>query len=204
MPPFESPKLQVSDLVVGKLRVNLAVRSGECLVIRGASGSGKTRLLRAIADLDPASGEVTLNGVAREAIAAPQWRRRVCYVSAEPGWWCDTVAAHFPSWPSLLPMLEALGLSADNGARKIASLSTGERQRLALLRAIAVDPEVLLLDEPTSALDPAAIRAVETLLQRRMEHGLAILLATHNSAQAQRLGGRHLVLGDATAEVKQG
>ena len=184
--------------------MNLAVRSGECLVIRGASGSGKTRLLRAIADLDPASGEITLDGAAREAVPAPQWRRRVCYVSAEPGWWCDSVAPHFPSWPSLLPMLDGLRLSAAYGARAIASLSTGERQRLALLRAIAIEPEVLLLDEPTSALDPAATEAVETVLQDRMEHGLAILLATHNSAQAERLGGRHLVLGSIAAEVTGG
>ncbi|CAA9502804.1 MAG: hypothetical protein AVDCRST_MAG09-854 [uncultured Sphingomonas sp.] len=185
------------------LRVNLAVRGGECLIIRGASGSGKTRLLRAIADLDPASGEIVLDGVAREAIAAPQWRRRICYVSAEPGWWCDTVAPHYPTWPSLLPMLGALGLSADHGARVVASLSTGERQRLALLRALAIEPEVLLLDEPTSALDAAATRAVEAILQDRMEHGLAILLATHNSAQAERFGGRHLVLCSATVEATE-
>jgi phosphate-transporting ATPase len=198
---LEPPALEVRGLLIGDLRVNLAVRRGECLIIQGASGSGKTRLLRAIADLDPALGEISLSGVPREAVPAPQWRRQVCYVSAEPGWWCDTVAPHFPTWPLLLPLLAALGLSANHGLRTVASLSTGERQRLALLRALVLDPQVLLLDEPTSALDPAATQAVEEVLQHRMQNGQAILLATHNFAQAKRLGRQTLFLGAAAPGV---
>jgi tungstate transport system ATP-binding protein len=72
---------------------------------------------------------------------------------------------------------------------------------LALLRALVLDPQVLLLDEPTSALDPAATQAVEEVLQHRMQNGQAILLATHNFAQAKRLGRQTLFLGAAAPGV---
>src|SRR5437762_11925398 len=76
-------------------RVSFTLSATECIAVKGPSGAGKTLLLRAIADLDPNQGVVTLDGRDRSTIAAPEWRRLVGYVPAEPGWWAETVGEHF-------------------------------------------------------------------------------------------------------------
>ena len=152
----------------------------------GPSGAGKSLFLRMLADLDAHEGEMWLDGVSAAQFAAPEWRRRVGYLAAEPGWWLDRVGAHFPTSPGAL--LPALGLAADILDRPVALCSTGERQRLALLRTLAGDPPVLLLDEPTGALDVDSVASVERLLEARMQAGAAMVLVTHNPAQAARLG----------------
>lgn len=174
--------------------VDLAVRRGEIVAIRGPSGAGKTLLLRAIADLDPVPGEVLLEGVPQARIPAPEWRRRVAYVPAEPGWWADRVRAHFADPEAALPLVEALGLPPEALDWEVRRLSTGERQRLALARALALAPEVWLLDEPTGALDAEATARVEALLRRGREEGRAILIVTHDAAQAERLADRTLTM----------
>jgi ABC-type lipoprotein export system ATPase subunit len=78
----------------------------------------------------------------------------------------------------------------------VARLSTGERQRLALLRALGPENRVLLLDEPTSGLDSDSTELVEALLRRRMANGTAILLVTHDPKQAQRMASHHYELED--------
>jgi putative ABC transport system ATP-binding protein len=84
--------LQVRDLRTAILKpASFALSMGECVAIRRPSAAGKTLLLRAIADLDPSEGLVTLEGRDRSAIAGPEWRRLVGYVPAEPGWWADIV-----------------------------------------------------------------------------------------------------------------
>ncbi len=80
----------------GLAPVDLDLATGEALALLGPSGSGKTLLLRAIADLDPNQGRVGLDGEDREAVPAPTWRRRVTYLSAEPGWWAERAGEHFP------------------------------------------------------------------------------------------------------------
>jgi len=164
---------------------DLDVAPGGCLAITGPSGSGKSLLLRMIADLDPHDGDAWLGGVGRSTISGPDWRRRVVYAPAEPGWWLDRVGEHFAK-PS--PDAARLGLSPDIWDRPVSACSTGERARLALLRALAADPAILLLDEPTGALDQEATRAVEELLAETMAAGLGIILITHDEAQAGRLG----------------
>ena len=126
--------------------VDLELASGRCLAVTGPSGSGKTLFLRALADLDPSQGRVSLNGKSREAMAATDWRRRVTYVATESGWWAETVGAHFKDWDGLGDITGALGLP-DAAGWPVARLSTGERQRLALARALELAPQVLLLDE---------------------------------------------------------
>ena len=167
---------------------------GECLYVRGPSGAGKTLLLRALADLDPNHGEVHLDGGLRDAMPAPQWRRRVAYVPAEPGWWADRVGAHFDDWDGAGPLVERLGLPVDCRHWPVARLSTGERQRLAVVRALLTGPRVLLLDEPTSGLDADAADLVETLLRERFEAGAAALWVTHDRLQAGRVARRGLAV----------
>lgn len=169
--------------------VDLVLKSRECTSISGPSGAGKSLLLRAIVDLDKNTGEVVLNGVPRGSYSAPDWRKRVAYVPAESGWWSDLVKDHFTETDDLPGLLQAVGLE---GALswEVGRLSTGERQRLAIVRALQLDPEVLLLDEPTSALDPPSVERVETLLRERMGAGIALLLVTHDPDQPERLGAR--------------
>ena len=177
----------------GLASVDLDLDAGEALALLGPSGSGKTLLLRAIADLDPNEGRVRLDGERREALPAPAWRRRVTYLSAEPGWWAERAGAHFPDPAAAEALLPAVGLSAAILSRPIAELSTGERHRLALVRVLTQSPEVLLLDEPTSSLDAAASdRVVEALAGRRA------IVATHDDGLAARLGADVLTIGEAS------
>jgi len=185
--------LTVTDLTRLELGpLTFTVETGECLALRGPSGAGKSLLLRAIADLDPNEGRVSLDGAAREDMPAPDWRRRVAYLAAEAGWWADTVGEHFPDWPAARSLVEALGLTADCGDWPVARLSTGEKQRLALTRSLLMEPRALLLDEPTSGLDPDAIERVEALIRARQDQGVSVLWVTHDRGQAQRVARRWL------------
>ena len=104
--------LSIRDLRRLHLSASFDLDAGECVAMRGASGSGKTQLLRAIADLDPNEGTVLLDGTPREAVPAPAWRRLIAYIPAEPGWWADTVGGHFADWAAAAPLAERLGLPA--------------------------------------------------------------------------------------------
>ncbi len=189
--------LTVQELLIPALQpVSLTLAQGECVVLRGASGAGKSRLLRAMADLDACSGQLNLRGVAWDAMSGPEWRRQVVYVPAESGWWAPAVAEHFADWKALLPMLRRLGLPEEIRDWPVSRLSTGERQRLALLRALALQPAVLLLDEPTSALDPETTAVVEALILEYLVQGVAVVWTSHDPAQAQRLAQRVLVIED--------
>jgi putative ABC transport system ATP-binding protein len=178
----------------GLAPASFSLARGECLAVRGPSGAGKTLLLRAVADLDPNDGEVSLDGQRREAMSGPHWRRLVGYLPAEPGWWADVVGQHFSDWEAARPLVERLGLPASACDWPLTRPSTGERMRLALVRALLVEPRVLLLDEPTAALDEAAAVAVEGLIGERVAAGLAVLWVTHNEAQGRRVARRRLVV----------
>ena len=171
--------------------VTLQVDEGECVCLTGPSGAGKTRLLRAVADLDPHQGEVFLDGVSSLQVPAPEWRRRVALLPAESHWWGDRVGEHFGAGD--IAGLQALGFESGVLDWSVARLSSEERQRLALLRMLALVPRVLLLDEPTANLDPANIERVETLLtDYRCTHDAALLWVSHDVAQAERVAQRVL------------
>lgn len=175
--------------------VSLSVERGACLAVRGASGAGKSLLMRAIADLDPAEGFVVLDGRDRSTWTAPDWRRQVAFIPAEAGWWAPTVAEHILiETRETRLLLDAVGLPSKTLSWSVERLSSGESQRLALVRALILNPQILLLDEPTSALDDDATHAVEDLLRDRMQRGVGVVQVTHSSDQADRLAGSMLTL----------
>jgi ABC-type iron transport system FetAB ATPase subunit len=187
-----SPLLQIKNLrrlMIGP--VSFGVDAGECLCLSGPSGTGKSLLLRAIADLDPHEGEVWLDGTSCDAIAPAQWRCRVGLLPPDSHWWLPRAIDHFHDGHPL--SLESLGLDTGLLREPVARLSSGERQRLALLRLLANSPRVLLLDEPTANLDPASTRRVEAVLAvYRQERQAAVIWVSHDPAQIARVANRHL------------
>jgi ABC-type iron transport system FetAB ATPase subunit len=185
--------------VAGLPPLSFEVADGECLAVEGASGAGKTLLLRAIADLDPAAGDVVVDGEERREMPAHAWRRRVRYCAAEPAWWTDTPRGCLPvSNPARLDrLMQSLDVDATLLDRPVAVLSTGERQRLALVRALLDEPKVLLLDEPTGALDPQSSALTEELIRFQMLSGHSVVLVSHDRAQVERLAHARLLLSKA-------
>lgn len=184
--------------------LSFTVADGECLAVEGPSGSGKTRLLRAIADLDPSAGHVFVDGAERSEVRAPKWRRRVRYASSEPAWWTDTAREAFAlGQPGALERLErllgAIALAPKVLDQPLSELSTGERHRLALARALIDDPRVILLDEPTSGLDPQTGALVEELIRFQILAGKSIVLASHDQGQISRLAHVRLQLAKPLA-----
>jgi ABC-type multidrug transport system ATPase subunit len=189
--------LRVEHLRVGDLPpLTFEVADGECLAVEAPSGVGKTRLLRAIADLEPAPGQVFLNGAERNEMPAPDWRRLVRFCPAEPAWWTETPRPVFADAAAarLERLLRSLGLDANLLDRPVAVLSTGERQRLALARALIDEPHVLLLDEPTTALDPQSAALAEELIRYHVVSGHIAILVSHDRNQIERIAHARLLL----------
>lgn len=173
--------------------VDLQVEHGQCCSIAGASGSGKTLLLRAIADLSVHSGTMQLDDQRCDQIPAHEWRKKVAYLPTESAWWFDTVGEHFDTDTDF----SSLGFAEGVRGWHISRLSSGERQRLALLRLLMHKPKVLLLDEPTASLDPDNIATTEQLLQYYLRQQQAIMIwVSHDAAQRKRVAQRHFKLVD--------
>ena len=172
---------------------SLSIAPGECVSLRGDSGSGKSLLLRAIADLDPHEGQVLLDDMPVTQFTAPQWRKQVALLPAESQWWQDEVGAHFPT--EECPWFEPLGFGTETMRWQVSRLSSGEKQRLALARILMNKPRVLLLDEPTASLDANNVITVERLIDEyRHTTDAAVLWVSHDAQQATRVGNRHLQL----------
>lgn len=183
--------------------LTLEVKAGEVLGLLGPNGAGKTTTVRMLAGLlGPSAGEAYVAGhsVTREP---EKVRPRVGVVPENPGLYKRlTVRQNLRFFAELYGVRdprrveEALALVglADRAEEPVATLSKGLRQRLALARALVHDPPVLLLDEPTSGLDPEAAKEVRDLLAELSLAHRAILLCTHNLAEAERLCHRIAVL----------
>ena len=194
------PALRIERLatkLIGPISFDIA--AGECLALMGPSGVGKSLLLRAIVDLDPSTGSLTVGAHARDDMPAREWRKLVALVPAESGWWADRVGDHFPTKPDSTELIKKLGL-AGSLEWDVARLSTGERQRLALARALCGKPQALLLDEPTASLDDHATGLAEDLIRACCGDGMALLLVTHDRLQAARMAKRVLRMSDGRIE----
>ncbi len=175
--------------------ITLTVAGGELVLLRGPSGCGKSSLLRALARMLPVNGgTLRLNAQPQSDYPAPLWRARVALVPAEPAmiegsleenlrlpWQFRAVQGRpEPSQAGLRAGLAGLGLAGLALAAEPRNLSSGQLQRVALLRAMLPCPDFLLLDEPTANLDRGSARRVwEALTRFRKETGGGVLCATH-------------------------
>jgi signal transduction histidine kinase/ABC-type multidrug transport system ATPase subunit len=224
-PDSSEPLLRVSALAVrfGPLRaldgVDLAVRPGELVALAGENGAGKTTLVRCIAaDIRPTSGEVHFDGrpVSRDLLAAA--RQGVAVVWQDLAL-CDNldVASNLllgreRRWQLLsdvrlhtaaAAVLREYEIPLRDTTRSVGTLSGGQRQLVAVARAMARAPRLLLLDEPTSALGVSESAQVEELIARVRDRGTTIVLANHDIDQMFRLADRIVVLrhGRVVADV---
>ena len=185
--------------------VSFPVESGDVLALVGPSGAGKSSLLRLLDRLDePTGGTVFLAGVDYREIPPRELRRRVGMVMQAAALFPGTVADNVRFGPRqrgvelpdarVAELLRQVGLPGFE-SRPVAQLSGGEAQRVSIARALANEPEVLLLDEPTSALDEGAKLGVEQLVAAiARERSLTCVIVTHDMAQAARIATRVLVL----------
>ena len=197
-------------------RVSFAARQGELLAIMGASGSGKTTVLRAISGLDPlASGAIDVGGVTLSAgTVLHREGMRTLHRSVGIVFQFHHLFSHISALDnvSLAPvhvlgrsrgssddraraLLESLGV----GSRAAAlphELSGGEAQRVAIARALAVDPAVLLMDEPTASLDRMRRDDLADTLKQLTAQGRTVVIATHDQDFAQAAAHRVIVMHD--------
>ena len=192
--------LRLEELKIPNLEpVNLTIEPGECMGLSGESGSGKTRLLRAIADMDEHGGQVYAENIAQDQVKAHEWRHRVMLLPAESHWWFDTVDQHFSAQAKYT---EALGFGQEVMRWNISRCSSGEKQRLSILRMLSNCPRVLLLDEPTANLDSSNIARVEDLIRSYLsKHHAVAIWVSHDASQLERVSQQQCHLSDG--ELKQ-
>ncbi len=173
--------------------LDLKLEETEIVGLSGESGSGKSKLFRALADLDSHQGKVKLNGIEQQQFRAHQWREKVALLPAETHWWLDTVGEHFNCFSQL--NLSALGLDNVCADWSVMRLSSGEKQRLGLLRMLENIPLVLLLDEPTANLDKSNSILFENFIKQYLiTHKAGALWVSHDIEQLQRVAQRQYKL----------
>jgi osmoprotectant transport system ATP-binding protein len=185
--------------------LNLQVHSGEILVLLGRSGSGKTTTLKLINRLlTPSSGDVRVSGASNAGADVIRLRRGIGYVIQDIGLFPHFNVARniglvprITGWPDrkirtrIEDLLQMVGLSPELGSRYPHQLSGGQKQRVGVARALAADPQILLMDEPFGALDPLTRDELQReflSLQRRL--GKTVVFVTHDLHEAMRLGSR--------------
>lgn len=196
--------------------VSLAVRRGEIVALMGASGVGKTMMLRAIAGLDPFSGgDIDVDGVRLHADGVPrgallralhgrvgmvfQFHHLFAHMTALHNVWLAPVRVQqLPRARAEMRARELLALVgvADRADSFPHELSGGEAQRVAIARALAVDPPLLLMDEPTASLDAGRRGELAAILRSLVRQGRTLIVATHDVDFARICAERAIVLAD--------
>ena len=191
---------QVGALVDCNLRIN----AGERVALIGSNGSGKSTLLRVLHGLlKPSAGNLSADAFAAQAMLfqRPYMLRASVLHNIALGLWLRG-----QTWTAAKALaaqaLERVGL-ATLSARNAKALSIGQQQRMALARAWALKPQVLLLDEPTASLDPAAKHEVEQLMAEFAGSGMTLIFSSHNLGQVKRLASRvvYLERGNIVADL---
>ncbi|NKB72574.1 MAG: ATP-binding cassette domain-containing protein [Candidatus Latescibacteria bacterium] len=175
--------------------LDFVLEEGDFALVRGDSGSGKSSLLRLCNRLqEPTAGQIRIDGKAAAELEVTQLRRRLAYVQQTPVMAPGSVQANLlypfsfkaqrgqsaPAPDALRPMLDRFRLGDVDLKDEAGKLSVGQQQRLALVRALLTEPEVLLCDEPTSALDPHSREIVEDALeQANSERGIGVIMVSH-------------------------
>ena len=188
--------------------VSLELSAGELLVVIGPSGSGKSSLLRCVNRLnDIDAGAIRLDGQSIYDLPVTELRRQVGMMFQKTAPFEGSVADNIAfgarlqgeslSRDEVLALMKQVALEAELADRAAADLSGGQEQRLAIARALALNPTLLLLDEPTSSLDPIATSRVEdSLLRLRRQTNLTMIWVSHSIEQARRIGSRVLLLDE--------
>jgi osmoprotectant transport system ATP-binding protein len=210
-PKAANPVIEFRDVSysVGDTQVlsgfNLQVQLGETLVLLGRSGSGKTTTLKLVNRLlSPSAGEVRVRGVSNAVGDVVRLRRSIGYVIQDVGLFPHftvernvALVPRIEGWPEerirarVEELLRLAGLAPDIAQRYPHQLSGGQRQRVGVARALAADPEILLMDEPFGALDPLTRDEVQReflSLQQRLRK--TVVFVTHDLREALRLGSR--------------
>ena len=194
--------------------ISLTISPGDRISVSGPSGSGKTLLLRLIGLLDPfTAGKLTFAGQTIHGASVPNYRRNIVYLHQQPSLTEGTVeynlrrpfefranADRFYDRRQAVAWLQQLDRDESFLSKRYHTLSGGEQQLSAIIRALLLQPKVLLLDEPTSALDLSAIKSFEQLIQGWIneEENRAYVLVTHDPEQARRLCRQHYRLENGT------
>ncbi|PZD94560.1 ABC transporter [Paenibacillus sambharensis] len=193
------------------------VAQGDRIAVIGASGQGKSTLLRILARLErPDEGYMSLDGVSDKDWKPAQWRKKVCYTAQHPVMLPGTVednlqtVSRLHSLPFDAPAAKGymgqLGLGDLDWKKEASSLSGGEKQRVALVRSLLLQPDVLLLDEFTASLDPGSREGAELCVRQWADTSkAAVVLISHDMEQAERMcsvvwfmaGGELLEAADA-------
>ena len=195
----------MSDLKIKHLSLrhlgpfDLNIATGECLVLSGASGTGKSLLLRAIADLIPHEGDIFLGEQQCIKTRPEVWRHNIGLLPAESQWWCDVIGEHFKHFDK--DLFASLGFEESVMQWDVSRCSTGERQRLALIRLLLQQPKALLLDEPTASVDSDNTQQMEIIIKEyRQQHQIPVLWVSHQQDQIKRIADRHMVLNNNQLE----
>ena len=177
--------------------LNILLEESECIGITGPSGAGKSLFLRAVADLDMHTGEIFCGDVESESISGPGWRKKVGLLPSESSWWFDCVGEHFDNIE--FEFFTTLGFKKGVLKWQTNRLSSGERQRLSLLRLLSNRPEVLLLDEPTANLDSENRGLAEKIVtDYRIKNRASVLWVSHDIDQLKRMTSRCFIIDNGT------